>query len=202
MKIKVCGMTDSGNINEVSALKPDFMGFIFYADSPRNVTQSLPETSDTIIRTGVFVNASEDEIREKSAFYHLKAIQFHGNESPEFLEKFSGFMRIKVFSVATNFDFDRLKPFEAVADYFLFDTKGERLGGNGTRFDWEILKKYPSDKPYFISGGIGPNDIQQLKDSGLKPFGIDINSKFETQPGIKNILLIQEFLKELRLCFQ
>lgn len=216
MKIKICGMKYPDNILEVGSLLPDYMGFIFWEKSARYFDAIIPELptrelgsnrrSKSIKKAGVFVNSSEDEIIAKIEQYNLQAVQLHGNESVEFCsdlkEKVSSTIEIiKVFSVNEDFDFAVLKPFESVCDYYLFDTKGKLPGGNGTTFDWKILENYPSTKPFFLSGGIGIDELEQVKQvlkSNLPLFAIDINSKFESAPGLKKIALLNSFLSNLK----
>ena len=200
MKLKICGMKYPENILEVGSLLPDYMGFIFWEKSARYFDGEMPELPKSIKKTGVFVNESIPVILEKIEKYDLQAIQLHGHESVEFcLElktKLDPFIEIiKVFSVDENFDFSILKAFESVCDYFLFDTKGKLPGGNGTTFDWKVLEKYPSTKPFFLSGGIGPTEmdaVNEILKTNLPIYAIDINSKFEIEPGLKNIQLCRD----------
>ncbi|KIA85661.1 phosphoribosylanthranilate isomerase [Flavobacterium sp. AED] len=197
MKLKICGMKYPENILEVGSLLPDYMGFIFWEKSARYFEDSIPDLPKSIKKVGVFVNATQDEILEKIAKYNLQAVQLHGQESVEFCLDLKNKMDnsieiIKVFSVDDSFDFEVLKPFEAVCDYFLFDTKGKLPGGNGTTFDWKVLEKYPSSKPFFLSGGIGINEmdaVNEISKTNLPIYAIDVNSKFEIEPGLKNIQL-------------
>ena len=203
MKLKICGMKYPENILEVGALLPDYMGFIFWEKSARYFDGEMPNLPKSIQKVGVFVNASLDEILDKVAKYDLQAIQLHGQESVEFckdLKKNAPKLIdvIKVFSILDTFDFGGLKPFENVCDYFLFDTKGKLPGGNGTTFDWKVLENYPSTKPFFLSGGIGIEEIEGVKEilkTNLPIYAIDVNSKFEIEPGLKNI----ERLKDLKI---
>ncbi|HSJ11990.1 MAG TPA: phosphoribosylanthranilate isomerase, partial [Gillisia sp.] len=201
VKLKICGMGAPGNIKEIASLEPDFLGFIFYENSPRNFIYEIPEISERIIKTGVFVNASESFIIEKIQKFNLGAVQLHGGEDAEYCQQLkltfeAGEINplpkiIKVFSIKDEFDFRALEEFEEIADYFLFDTKGENKGGNGYPFNWDILKNYPSTKPFFLSGGIGNESLKELKsfidffkDQG-KPgllYAMDVNSKFEISP--------------------
>ena len=204
MKIKICGMKYPDNILEVGALLPDYMGFIFWEKSARYFDGQIPELIKTIKKTGVFVNESVENIIEKIDKYDLQAVQLHGKESVEFCQNLKNNIDdnieiIKVFSVGDNFDFDALKPFENVCDYFLFDTKGKLPGGNGTTFDWKILENYDSDKPFFLSGGIGIEEIPTIKNLKLPIYAIDVNSRFEIEPGLKNINLVRT-IRELSLC--
>ncbi|MFV5691934.1 phosphoribosylanthranilate isomerase [Flavobacterium sp. LT1R49] len=197
MKLKICGMKYPENILEVASLLPDYMGFIFWEKSARYFEDSIPDLPKSIKKVGVFVNASQDEILEKIAKYDLQAVQLHGQESVAFCLDLKDEMDrkieiIKVFSVDEAFNFEVLKPFEAVCDYFLFDTKGKLPGGNGTTFDWKVLENYPSSKPFFLSGGIGINemeDVNEISKTNLPLYAIDVNSKFEIEPGLKNIQL-------------
>jgi phosphoribosylanthranilate isomerase len=194
IKLKICGM--KLNTVEVAALYPDYLGFIFWENSKRNYTGTLEAIPHQIKKVGVFVNASIAEIIEKIRSFGLVAVQLHGNESPAFCqelkEKIKKIEIIKVFSVLDEFDFSILAPYEKACDFYLFDTKGKLPGGNGFTFDWTILKEYPSDKPYFLSGGIGLEEIKELKSFLKIPaskycHAIDVNSKFELEAGLKDI---------------
>ncbi|MGH2664345.1 phosphoribosylanthranilate isomerase [Flavobacterium sp.] len=197
MKLKICGMKYSDNIVEAAKLQPDFMGFIFYDKSARLFDSEIPVFDEGIQKVGVFVNASLDQILNKIKQYDLQLVQLHGEETPEFCDllKHINVQIIKVFSVDNHFNFNEILPFENVCDYFLFDTKGKLHGGNGFSFDWQILKKYPSNKPFFLSGGIGLEEIEKIKKSNLPVYAVDVNSKFEIEPGLKNI----ELLKNIQL---
>ena len=196
VRLKICGMKYPENILEVSYLLPDYLGFIFYEKSSRFFDGEIPKIPKSIKKVGVFVNATLEDIYSKIKKYDIDLIQLHGNESPEFCKnlKDSKIEIIKVFSVDDDFDFDELEPFENVCDYFLFDTKGKLHGGNGVTFNWQILEKYKSKKPLFLSGGIGIEEIEKIKNLNLAIFAIDVNSKFEIKPGLKNI----ELLKKLK----
>jgi len=199
MKLKICGMKNPENIIEASKLLPDFMGFIFWEKSARYFDGDIPKLPESIQRVGVFVNEKIENIVDKIQKHQLQIIQLHGNESAAYCSelKKQNIKIIRVFSIANDFDFEDLKPFETVADYFLFDTKGKLPGGNGIQFNWKILKNYPSEKPFFLSGGIGIDEINKLKNLNLPIFAIDINSKFETEPGLKNVALIKHFKAKL-----
>ena len=203
MKIKICGLKFESNILGLSKLEPDYMGFIFWEKSKRLVIGSTPNLSQTKIKkTGVFVNADFEKIRDKVRVHKLEAIQLHGLESPEFCEKIKnlGVEIIKAFSIDENFNFDILEKYELCSDYFLFDTKGKSPGGNGISFDWEILRNYKYKKKFFLSGGIGIesiNAIKKIKNLSLPLFCVDINSRFELNPGEKNIELIKSFKNSL-----
>ncbi len=188
------------NILEVSTLLPDYLGFIFWEKSSRYFDLEIPKIPESIKKVGVFVNATLEEILLKIKKYNLNLVQLHGNESPEFCKelKKSTIKIIKVFSVNDDFNFSALEPFEAVCDYFLFDTKGKLPGGNGITFNWQILKKYHSRKPFFLSGGIGLDDIKNIKKLNLPIYAIDVNSKFEIEAGLKNIELLKSFKNNLQ----
>ena len=195
MKLKICGMKYPENILEVSELLPDFLGFIFWEKSSRYFDGEIPEIPKSIKKVGVFVNATLEEISFKIKKYDLNVIQLHGNESPEFCEKLKkeNIEIIKVFSVNDDFDFSLLKPFENTCNYFLFDTKGKLPGGNGITFNWQILQQYKLTKPIFLSGGIGLDEIENIKKLNLPIYAIDVNSKFEIEAGLKNIELLKNF---------
>ena len=187
------------NILEVSQLLPDYLGFIFYKKSSRYFDGEIPEIPKTIKKVGVFVDATFDEVISKIEKYDLDLIQLHGNETPEFCKnlKQDKIEIIKVFSVDDDFEFNILEKYEQVCDYFLFDTKGKLHGGNGITFNWKILDKYKSKKLLILSGGIGITEIEKIKTMSLPIFAIDINSKFEIEPGLKNTNLLQQFITQL-----
>jgi len=199
VRIKICGMKFPENILEVGALLPDFMGFIFWEKSSRYFDGEMPKLPKSIKKVGVFVDESFEMIIAKIEKYNLDCIQLHGNESVEFCQKLKQIPIeiIKVFSIKDTFDFTILKEFESFCDYFLFDTIGELPGGNGTAFNWNLLKKYPSKKPFFLSGGIGIEEVKLLKEMNLPLFAVDVNSKFETKPGLKNIELLKSFQSQI-----
>jgi phosphoribosylanthranilate isomerase len=205
VRLKICGMKYPDNILEVGSLLPDYMGFIFWEKSARYFDGVLPNLPQSIKKTGVFVNASQEDILAKVNQYDLQVVQLHGNESVAFCQELKNTLAksieiIKVFSVDSSFDFDELKPFESVCDYFLFDTKGKLPGGNGTTFDWKVLEKYPSEKPFFLSGGIGLEEIdlvKQILKTDLPIYAIDVNSKFEIEPGLKNTKLLASFKQKI-----
>lgn len=209
MKLKICGMKYQDNMTAISQLQPDYLGFIFYKKSSRFFDTGIPEIPKNIKKTGVFVNASQEEILKKVQLYDLQAIQLHGSESVEFCKELKENIStslnvrleiIKVFSIKDEFDFTVLKPYETIVDYFLFDTKGKLPGGNGVAFDWTVLENYPSKKPFFLSGGIGLETIPKLE-AFLKSkassycHALDINSKFEIVPGLKDIEKLERFKK-------
>lgn len=200
MKLKICGLKYHKNILEVSTLFPDYIGFIFWKKSSRYFDGTIPEIPKSIQKVGVFVDASIEEILSKIEMHQLNIIQLHGNEDATFCAKLQkeNIKIIKAFSIDTNFNFGSLASFESVCDYFLFDTKGKLPGGNGITFNWEILQKYASKKPFFLSGGIGIEEIPKIKQLYLPIHAIDVNSKFEIQPGLKNIPLLQTFQQAIQ----
>lgn len=205
LKIKVCGMRDKDNILAVAELLPSYMGFIFYNQSKRFVGEKfeLPEIPNTIKKVGVFVDAKTDYILKKAEKYQLNTIQLHGNESSFKCQQLKerGFEVFKVFSIEQVFDFKQLIPYEYFVDYFLFDTKGLEHGGNGVTFDWSMMNRYFSHVPFILAGGIGPEhekEVMNLKFDFHKLYGIDINSKFEIEPGLKDIEKLKSFLFNLR----
>ncbi|WP_461532356.1 phosphoribosylanthranilate isomerase [Sinomicrobium sp.] len=210
VKLKICGMKFPDNIREVGELKPDYLGFIFYRKSPRYFEGDIPEIPQHIKKTGVFVNASVKEIADKVEQFGLRAVQLHGGESADYCTELGNTVPdveiIKVFSVKDEFDFQQLLPFENTANYFLFDTKGKHPGGNGYTFDWRVLKNYPSEKPFFLSGGIGLEEVEKVCEFLNSPeyksvarlcHAIDLNSKFETKPGYKNTGDLKEFKSKI-----
>ena len=207
MKLKICGMKYPDNILEVGSLLPDYMGFIFWEKSARYFDGIMPDLPKSIKKVGVFVNESTEVILAKAQKYNLQAIQLHGQESVAFCSDLKSKMDasieiIKVFSVSDSFDFRVLEAFETVCDYFLFDTKGKLPGGNGTTFDWKVLENYPSTKPFFLSGGIGIEEIksiQEISKTNLPIYAIDINSKFEIESGLKNEEKLKRFINNLEL---
>ena len=202
MKLKVCGMKLENNISEISKLKPDFMGFIFWPKSKRFFNEKSIRISNKINKVGVFVNQDYDFIIDKINNYKLDFIQLHGEEDYQFCKKIKTRCKvIKVFNIESDFDFEILSSFESVCDYFLFDTKGDSYGGNGIKFDWKLLKKYRSKKPFLLSGGIDVTDfteILKIKELKIPLIGIDINSKFEFEPGFKNIKKVKELIKKMK----
>ena len=202
MRLKVCGMRELENISALSELDPNYIGFIFWSESSRFVDKKTPPLDKKIIKTGVFVDATFDYILTKIKDHQLDAVQLHGQESCSYCKviKDYGLKVIKSFSIKNTFDFNTLEDYENSCDYYLFDTKGKLPGGNGFTFDWKILNEYPSQKPFFLSGGIGVdnlNEIKKLVKTKLPIHAIDVNSKFETVPGNKNIELLKKFKKEI-----
>ncbi|PQJ80965.1 N-(5'-phosphoribosyl)anthranilate isomerase [Polaribacter porphyrae] len=223
MKLKVCGMKYVENILQVAELQPDYLGFIFYDKSKRNFEGIIPELAKEIKKAGVFVNEIPEILVSYIEEYQLDAIQLHGDESVDyiksirkllsesrasFIEQNKGRKKvkkpksydnleiIKVFGIKNEFNFEVLKPYLDIVDYFLFDTKGKERGGNGVKFDWSVLENYPFDKPFFLSGGIGLEDVEQIqiiRKTNLPIYALDVNSKFENEPGKKKIQELKKF---------
>jgi phosphoribosylanthranilate isomerase len=215
MKIKICGMRNPSNIEAVAALPIHFMGFIFYDKSPRYVAPSddISTCPDDLTKVGVFVNADIDFVLHKMDAYDLDAVQLHGSETPQYIEDLANKMWskmrfvansdieiIKAFPVDSAFDFETVKPYQELVKYFLFDTKTPQHGGAGVKFDWSILERYDSEVPFLLAGGISENDIEaiaQLKSQNPQLYGLDLNSKFETEPALKNVEKLESFLSGL-----
>ncbi len=196
----------AANIAAVAELQPDYLGFIFYAKSPRLISEVSAELIKYIpseIKTvGVFVNEELEKVKDKVNLLKLKAVQLHGSESPEYCEAlkstFPTLEVIKAFGIDEDFDFSALQPYLKAADYFLFDTKTKVHGGSGKTFNWSVLDQYTYTKPYFLSGGIDlehSTAIKKINDERL--YALDINSRFETEPGLKDAAKIKEFIQEV-----
>lgn len=203
MNIKVCGITELKQLQQLDGLDVDFAGLIFYKDSPRYVGEKLSarevkKADFDLKKTGVFVNPEMIEVLDAIDNYGLEVVQLHGDESPEMCEDLSSEVEvIKAFRITGNENIDELvAPYDAVCDYYLFDTGGlkESFGGTGQQFDWNILSKAKIEKPFFLSGGIGVEDAAKLK-AFKHPdlFGVDVNSKFETAPGVKDMSKVLQF---------
>jgi phosphoribosylanthranilate isomerase len=206
LKIKVCGMRDPENISGVVAALPDFLGFIFYPKSKRFVSfepspEILAAVSDSVQKVGVFVDEAPAKVLEICQLWNLDVVQLHSHETTEYCRQIqnSGITVFKAFSVDEQFDFAMLEAYSEACDYFLFDTKGQLPGGTGQKFNWQLLDKYKGDVPFFLSGGIGPADLQAvLNFQHPKFYGIDINSGFEISPALKDVGKIREFIIEIR----
>lgn len=210
-QLKICGMLHPENIREVAALQPDYLGFIFYKGSKRYAGAVLPEIlealPENIKRTGVFVNETLETVLSLLLKYRLNALQLHGAESPEYCKALKLKLNetgaqevqlIKAFGVDDVFDFSQLHAYAGLVDYFLFDTQTPDHGGSGRQFDWQLLSKYTLDIPYFLSGGIGVENAEML--NGIvdqRLFAIDVNSKFEIEPGLKDLPKLREFKSKL-----
>ena len=200
-KIKICGLTNADNAQQVLALKPAYMGFIFYDQSKRFVgreNRGWIRDINGVIKTGVFVNAPVAEILIRALDLRLGALQLHGDESPEVcrqLKEDTGLQLIKAFGIGSDFEWSALTAYQNYVDFFLFDTQSVQYGGTGKKFDWGLLSSYALEKPYFLSGGMNPDNIGGallLEDPRL--YALDLNSGFETSPGIKNIDLLTRIM--------
>ena len=222
LKLKVCGMREPGNIDEVSALHPDYLGFIFYKPSPRhvlnvsgeaNVSDELqaPEVLPTLLQrlksTGitpvaVCVDASEEEVLAIVSDHGFTAVQLHGHESPTLCRqlKNKGLTVFKAFSVASADDVRQTAAYDGCCDCFLFDTKTSLPGGSGVRFDWSILQAYQGNTPFFLSGGLAVSSVDDIRSfSHPQLYGLDVNSRFETAPGLKDASLLRQFIAGLSI---
>lgn len=204
MKIKVCGMKYKENIEQVAELKPDYMGFIFYTSSKRYVTEEfqLPALPPEIKKVGVFVDANADDIIDKINKYNLDCIQLHGSEPPYFCRQMQRITCIiKAFGIDENFDFQLLEPYKGTCNYFLFDTKTVEHGGSGQQFNWQVLEKYAGEVPFFLSGGLDLKDVKELKEleqNHAQLHAIDVNSRFEISPGLKDHDKLSQLIYEIR----
>ncbi len=223
MIIKVCGMRDRANMADVAAAGADWLGMIFWPGSPRCVgmTKSeagiIPDTADTasacreiggITRVGVFVDATPQEIITRTVAYGLDVIQLHGCETPTMMANLRktidpdirpGIKLMKTISIGDVADMDRYRMYEEVADYFLFDTRCATAGGSGRKFGWDAIGRYGGSRPFLLSGGIGPDDVERIRAvSHPMLAGIDLNSRFETAPAVKDAALIRTFISKLR----
>lgn len=190
-------MRDPSNIVDVMELLPDYMGFIFYKDSPRYVGEDfeMPAISSSIQKTGVFVNEQTDRIIRTVSDYQLDLVQLHGNETVDQCKKLkdAGIEIVKAFSVDENFNFEAVDPYKNYVRFFLFDTKGKYYGGNASTFDWSLLKKYDQSVPFFLSGGISAESVKDTKQfSNLNIYALDANSGVEASPGVKEVNKVQE----------
>lgn len=205
MKIKVCGMREPGNIREIGQLPINWMGFIFYPASPRyagNLSpKDLQELPSQIRKVGVFVNESLPVIRETILKYALDTVQLHGNEAPFFCETLrnEGVEVIKAFSLMAVEDLQQCIAYRDTCNYYVFDTKTPLYGGSGKQYDWQILSAYRDSTPFLLSGGIGPQDSERIRTFAHPMLtGIDLNSRFEQQPGQKDIATIKTLLKNIQ----
>ena len=196
-------MREAENIREVEALGIDWMGFIFWPKSSRYVSERPAYLPTKCKRVGVFVDEDAEKIKKTAEDYDLDYIQLHGSESPDFIHALrvnGGFAAvIKAFNIATAADLEATKTYEGIVDYFLFDTKGKSVGGNGEKFDWSVLEAYHGDTPFLLSGGIGPDDAERVKAfNHSKCIGIDLNSRFELSPALKDIEKNKSFLEKIK----
>ena len=196
-------MREAENIREVEALGIDMMGFIFWPKSSRYVSQRPDYLPTKCKRVGVFVDEDPEQVKRLAAEYRLDYIQLHGHETPEVIS----YLRtpalphpriIKAFNISTAEDLIQTQPYEGLVDYFLFDAKGKSVGGNGEKFNWDVLDAYQGNTPFLLSGGIGPDDAERVNAFyHPKCIGIDLNSRFELAPGLKDIAKLKEFISNL-----
>lgn len=204
LKLKICGMKHAANIAAVAELHPDYLGFIFYPKSPRVISEVSAELikyiPSSIKTTGVFVDEELEMVKAYIFKYNLKAVQLHGKESEEYCKeiKLTGAEVIKSFGLKEGFDFSQLLNYADIVDCFLFDTQTPQHGGSGKVFDWKLLQNYKLNKPYFLSGGIDVNHVATIKEiNDPRLYAIDINSKFELEPGLKDTGKLKEFINLL-----
>lgn len=213
-KLKICGMRKPANIAAVIELQPDYMGFLMYPGSKRfiagldpSVVKAIPGAIKT---TGVFVDEEPEAVKAAVELYHFKAVQLHGKESPDYCRKLKVALAagnagnpveiVKAFGIDESFDFSILSAYENDVDYFLFDTQTAEHGGSGKSFNWRLLENYTLNKPYFLSGGIGPEHVQELQQiSDSRFYAMDVNSRFELSPALKDIATLTQF-KQLLDC--
>ena len=204
LRLKICGMKDTSNINEVAALMPDYMGFIFYKDSKRYVEEDfkMPEIVSTIKKVGVFVNETLKNVLDKVSEHQLDYVQLHGDETPEFCKELQRSTSIiKAFRIGDGFDLSVLKNYEKYCDHYLFDAATEKFGGSGKKFNWDVLDHKKIGKKYFLSGGIGIDslaEIEKFRSVNADLVAIDVNSKFEIDPGIKDAGRLKQLKNELQ----
>jgi phosphoribosylanthranilate isomerase len=191
-------MREAENIRAVEALGIDLMGFIFWPKSKRYVSERPAYLPTNCKRVGVFVDEDIEVVKKIAHDYALDYIQLHGHESTAYCAQLKGLKLIKAFNIATAKDFEQTKSYEKLVDYFLFDAKGKSVGGNGTKFEWSVLDNYHGPTPFILSGGIGPDDATSIRRFHHPQLaGIDLNSKFEDAPALKNIQKLKTFLEQL-----
>ena len=199
MIIKVCGMRDAQNIRDVESLGVDWIGMIFWPKSKRYVAEVPSYLPEHLKKVGVFVDSTLDDILQHISDYQLDIIQLHGQESPDFAKALKPHTIIKAFNIEKADDLLQTEKYEGIADYFLFDTKGKMVGGNGQKFDWSVLTAYRGKTPFLLSGGLGPEDAESVRSfHHPRCIGIDLNSRFESEPGFKDINQLKTFINKLR----
>lgn len=203
MRVKVCGLTDKTNMDELVKSHLNYMGFIFYSKSKRSVINKevAKRKYSGIKKVGVFVNESIEKVIELVNECELDVVQLHATETPTYCEelKKTKIEIIKAFSIDDSFDFATTLPYKNIVNYFLFDTRGKNYGGNGVKFEWDKLEEYDGLTPFFLSGGIGVEDVLRIKAIKNKQLvGVDINSQFEIEPGKKNLVKVNEFISQIR----
>ena len=192
-------MRDAQNIRDVEALGIDWIGMIFWPKSKRYVAEVPSYLPEHLKKVGVFVDSTLDDILQHISDYQLDIIQLHGQESPDFAKALKPHTIIKAFNIEKADDLLQTEKYEGIADYFLFDTKGKMVGGNGQKFDWSVLTAYQGKTPFLLSGGIGPEDAESVRSfHHPKCIGIDLNSRFESEPGFKDINQLKTFINKLR----
>lgn len=206
MIVKVCGMREEENIRQVEQIGIDWMGFIFYVKSKRHVAELPAYLPVKAKRVGVFVDYSVTDILEKVKLFRFNGIQLHGAETPAFCQELRSALKEasladvfinKAFGIAVEADFENVKAFEGVCDHYIFDTKTPTKGGAGYSFDWSLLKAYQGSTPFLLSGGIGPDSLEALRSFAHPQWvGIDLNSKFEIAPALKDAELLNSFIKK------
>jgi len=208
-RIKVCGMTDLKQMHQLGEMGVEFAGMIFYHKSPRFVMRHLKgyevkKAKLKVFKIGVFVNASYDEVMNHVDNFGLDMVQLHGNETPYYCSKLSNYISvIKAFRISADDSIHwKIKNYYDDTDMFMFDTEGESFGGTGRKFDWEKLQGAEIQKPFFLSGGIEPADSTGIKEFLMEPvakdlFAVDINSRFEISPGVKDMEKVRAFVKKM-----
>ena len=192
-------MRDAQNIRDVESLGVDWIGMIFWPKSKRYVAEVPSYLPGHLKKVGVFVDSTLDDILQHISDYQLDIIQLHGQESPDFAKALKPHTIIKAFNIEKADDLLQTEKYEGIADYFLFDTKGKMVGGNGQKFDWSVLTAYQGKTPFLLSGGIGPEDAGSVKSfHHPRCIGIDLNSRFESEPGFKDINQLKTFINNIR----
>lgn len=206
LKLKVCGMRDPDNIRGILDSNLDYIGYIFHPKSKRyvgeqpdpTIFEQVPVATDKV---AVFVNEELEKVIDRCKRFKIEVAQLHGSESPEYCQTVqnAGLVVFKAFAIDEQFDFSSLKKYLGTVNYFLFDTKGKLPGGTGLKFNWEILKQYYLEVPFFLSGGIGPDDLEAVLDFNHEQlFALDINSGFELQPALKDVQKVRKFINQIR----
>jgi phosphoribosylanthranilate isomerase len=207
MKVKVCGITTVNQLKELEMMDVDFAGLIFHKPSPRYVLNeikspySIKNENINIKKVGVFVNESINTVIDTAKEWELDMVQLHGDETPEFCKEIKSVVKTtKAFRIGDSSSFANINAYSDVVDCFLFDTLGERYGGTGKQFDWNLLTSTEINKPFFLSGGIGSDDVDKIDEICNRTtslFALDLNSKFEITPGIKDMDKLSVFLSSI-----
>ena len=199
--IKICGMTEAENIRQVEELGVDLIGFIFYPYSPRCVCELPAYLPLRAGRVGVFVNEHKENVLMYADRFGLEYVQLHGNETPDYCHAIqnSGLHVIKTFSIATGKDLAAISSYEGLCNYYLFDTKCPQFGGSGNQFDWSLLQRYRGTTPFLLSGGLNLYSAKAIRQFRHPRFaGIDLNSRFEIRPGVKDVERIRQFIHQIK----